>query len=350
MAVYQQKGYTMAKNDSRTRAFTTTAKPKGKSKGHNGKNKAVRRQRLVISIFVIITLILVVFAALIIGKIVSTSQQAPTPQSQIHTVSREAAAVHTGNLLLINDTFKYDLPADLSNMVNIYQYQKNSENAQFTQIDGKLTYTLTYDTICLSKATLDAFNQMVLDYCNSTNSNSDFASNLEIAWGGYSESTRNEYQEDIANIGKDFYDHALGTAMTLKINSPSTVITESVLKQSFDWIYKNAHKYGFIIRYPDACSQHTQIEANKRIHLRYIGIEHATYIFENNICLEEYLELLRTQYTYDNPLAVNGADGKAYSVYYVECSGNPTSIPVPKDENYYISGDNMNGFIVTVEK
>ena len=343
----------MAKNDSKTRAFSTTAKPKSKKTGKKSNNKTGKRQRIVISIFSVVALILVVFATLIIGKIVSTSQQGPNPQPPIYTVPRETSAIHTGNLLLINDTFKYTLPSDLSDMINLYQYQKNVDNAHLTQINGKLTYTLTYDTIYLSKATLDAFNQMILDYCGSNNfasANSDFVSNIEIAWGGYSESTRQEYQEDVDNIGKDFYDHALGTTMTLKINSPSTIITESILKQNFDWIYQNAHKYGFIIRYPDSCSQHTQIESNKRVHLRYIGVEHATYISENKICLEEYLETLRTQYTYSNPLVVNGANGKTYNVYYVESSGNPTNIPVPKDESYYISGDNMNGFIVTVEK
>lgn len=344
----------MAKNDSRTKAFATTAKPKSNKKAAKKvKNKNGRRQQIVISIFAIIALILVVFATLIIGKIVAANKTPTPPAAQIHTVPREATAVHMGNLLLINDTFKYELPADLSNMINIYQYQMNDENAQFSQINGKLTYTLTYDTVCLNKATLDAFNQMVLDYCNSpdfVSANNKFVSNLEIAWGGYSEDTRSEYATDVAEIGKDFYDHALGTALTLKINSPTTVIKESTLAQSFGWMYQNAHKYGFIIRYPDACANHTQVDANTRIHLRYVGVEHATYIFENKICLEEYLELLRTQYTYANPLVINSADGKTYNVYYVEQNGNPTSVPVPKDNNYYISGDNMNGFIVTVEK
>ena len=340
----------MAKNDSKTRAFATTTKPKSKK---SAKNKAIRRQRLVISIFVLVALILVVFATLIIGKIVSTSQQEPTPQPQIHTVPREATALHMGNLLLINDSFKYELPADLSDMIKVFDYQAKDENAPFTQINGKLTYTLTSDKIYLNKPTLDAFNQMVMDYCNSpdfSGTNAKVISNLEIAWGGYSEDIRLEYEDDIVDYGKDYYDHALGTTLTLKINSPTTIIKESILKQSFNWIYQNAHKYGFIIRYPDACAQHTQIEANKRIHLRYIGIEHATYIFENELCLEEYLDLIRTQYTYGNPLVINSADGKTYNVYYVELSGNPTSVPVPKDESYYISGDNMNGFIVTVEK
>ena len=265
----------------------------------------------------------------------------------------DITAMHTGNLLLINDSFKYEFPSDLSDMINVYQYQKNSANNEYTKIDGTLTYTLTYDSICLNKTTLDAFNKMILDYCNSsdfTSSNEDFVSNLEIAWGRYSATTRHEYQQDVDNIGKDFYDHALGTTLTLKINDPATVIQESILKNQFAWIYQNAHKYGFIIRYPDACASHTQVNKNVRVHLRYVGVEHATYIFNNQICLEEYLELLRTQYSYSNPLVVNGADGKTYNVYYVEHSGNPTSVPVPKNSVYTISGDNMNGFIVTVEK
>ena len=49
-------------------------------------------------------------------------------------------------------------------------------------------------------------------------------------------------------------------------------------------------------------------------------------------------------------LIIYDLGGKEYSVYYVKYSGNPTSVPVPKNSNYTISGDNMNGFIVTVEK
>ena len=344
----------MAKKDTRTNAFDTTAKSKKGNKKSSPKSQGRIRQQIVISIFAVIALILVMFATLIIGKIIiAKKDEDPSKNPPVmNTVPREATAIHIGNLLLINDEYKYSLPDDLSDMINLYQYRKNNANNTFTQIDGKYTYALTYDTIYLNQATLDAFNKMVLDYCSTpdfTSSNSNSVSNLEIAWGGYSDSTRHEYQEDITNIGKDFYDHALGTTMTLKINSPSTPIKESVLKEQFEWIYQNAHRYGFIIRYPDDCSQHTGV-GNTRIHLRYVGIEHATYIFNKGICLEKYLELIRNQHGYDNPLVVESADGKTYNVYYVAYSGNPTSIPVPKDQNYYISGDNMNGFIVTVEK
>ena len=343
----------MAKNDSRTKAFSTTAKPKPKKKSYKSKKRI--RQQVVLSIFAVIALILVVFATLIIGKIITLKKakdQEPNNQQSVYTVARNELDIHIGNLLLINDNYKYTLPADLSGMINVYQYRQNSDNNNSTQIDGNFTYALTSNKITLNKDTLNAFNQMILDYCSQPNfesENNNSISNLEIAWGGYSESTRVEYEDDIEKYGKDYYDHALGTTLTIKINTPSTVVTESILKTNFDWINKNAHKYGFIVRYTSKCQNHTGIDSSKRVHLRYVGVEHATYIYENNICFEEYLGLIRENHNSNNPLEFT-ANGKTYNVYYVAYSGNPTNIPVPEDKTYYISGDNMNGFIVTVEQ
>jgi D-alanyl-D-alanine carboxypeptidase len=96
--------------------------------------------------------------------------------------------------------------------------------------------------------------------------------------------------------------------------------------------------------------------ANEPYHLRYVGVPHAVYMTENNLCLEEYLELLRTSHKYeDTPLEITAGD-KDYLVYYVAANtaegSNFTSIPVPpaSEGTYTISGDNMNGFVVTVEK
>ncbi len=339
-------------NNSKTQAFTTSARPKAKRK--NIKNKKRLRQQIVISIFAVIALILLMFATLIIGKIFTTQKNTNEDGStgnDMITVPREESAVHMGNLLLINDNFKCD-QFDTSNFVNVYNYKADSKNSEFTQINGKSTYALMSVNIYLSQTTLDAFNKMMIDYCNSNNlasSNTNNLSNIEITLGGFNASNMSEYQEYL-DIGDDYYDHITGTAITIKTSSPSSVIKENSLKEQYNWIYQNAHKYGFIIRYPDGCAQHTQISANTRLHLRYVGIEHATYIYNNNICLEEYLELIRTKHTFSNPLSINSADGKTYVVYYVEYSGNPTSIPVMKDKNYTVSGDNMNGFIVTVEQ
>ena len=238
----------MAKNDL-TKAFTTNVKHKKKSY----KSKKMIRQQIVISILAVIALILVVFATLIIGKII-THKKTSNPQNPIsyYTIPCNAEDVKKGGLLLINSNYSYTLPTDLSGMINVYQYRKNSENQNSTQIDGIYTYAVTSNTITLTQDTLDAFNKMIMDYCsqpNFTSSNNNSVSNLEIAWGGYSDATRSEYEDDITTYGKDYFDHALGTTVTLKKNSPSTVITESNLKTEFKWIAENAHKYGFIVRF-----------------------------------------------------------------------------------------------------
>ena len=337
----------MSKNDSRTRAFETV-----NNKGFKS-NKS--RQKLVIAIFVVIILILLAFATLIIGQIINKVGPRPTlpgpSNDNITYIPKDAGDVKIGNLLFISDKYQYEFSGDFSNMINIKNYQRSSENVAQTEINGLYTYSLAADRIALDKTALEAFNLMVLDYCKTldlSGAKENSASNIIIAWGGYSEDTVHEYETDVKDIGKDYYDHAIGTALTLKVYSPSTVITETILKQDYTWIYENAHKYGYIIRFPDGCSDHTGFDSSKRIHLRYVGVEHATYIYKNGLCLEEYLELLH-DYSVDNPLTFTGDNGNTYQVYYVAYSGNPTSVPVPKNNPYTISGDNMNGFIVTVE-
>ena len=60
----------MAKKDTRTKAFDTTAKSNKGNKKRSPKSQGRIRQQIVISIFAVIALILVMFATLIIGKII----------------------------------------------------------------------------------------------------------------------------------------------------------------------------------------------------------------------------------------------------------------------------------------
>lgn len=59
----------------------------------------------------------------------------------------------------------------------------------------------------------------------------------------------------------------------------------------YDWLAKNAHKYGFIQRYPDDKVNITGI-SYEPWHYRYVGEEAATEIYERGICLEEYIDSL----------------------------------------------------------
>jgi len=60
----------------------------------------------------------------------------------------------------------------------------------------------------------------------------------------------------------------------------------------FKWMKENAHKYGFILRYPKGKEKITGFKYEPW-HYRYVGIEVATIIYENNLTLEEYYKTLK---------------------------------------------------------
>ena len=58
----------------------------------------------------------------------------------------------------------------------------------------------------------------------------------------------------------------------------------------YKWLTSNAHKYGFILRYPEGKEKVTGVEF-KPYHWRFVGINAAKEMKKTGQCLEEYLKL-----------------------------------------------------------
>ena len=58
------------------------------------------------------------------------------------------------------------------------------------------------------------------------------------------------------------------------------------------WLKENAPKFGFVLRYPKEKEAITGINFEPW-HFRYVGIENAMYMTENNLTLEEYIAILK---------------------------------------------------------
>lgn len=58
----------------------------------------------------------------------------------------------------------------------------------------------------------------------------------------------------------------------------------------YKWMAEHCTEYGFIVRYPEGHEEHYG-RACYDGHFRYVGVEAAEYITENDICLEEFLAL-----------------------------------------------------------
>lgn len=82
-----------------------------------------------------------------------------------------------------------------------------------------------------------------------------------------------------------YSEHQLGLAVDINSADQEKCSNDRVWK----WMKQHCQEYGFIWRYPGVKSDITGI-TNEDWHFRYVGREAASYIMENELCLEEYLQ------------------------------------------------------------
>lgn len=106
----------------------------------------------------------------------------------------------------------------------------------------------------------------------------------ELRENGYSKSqAEDEAMKWVSAVG--YSEHQTGLAVDINadgINSRGT--------QIYEWLSKNAWKYGFILRYPENKEQKTGISFEPW-HYRYVGRTAAKEITKKGLCLEEYLNI-----------------------------------------------------------
>ncbi|MFQ7289836.1 MAG: M15 family metallopeptidase [Lacrimispora saccharolytica] len=84
-------------------------------------------------------------------------------------------------------------------------------------------------------------------------------------------------------------EHELGLALDIVDSSYPELETEQENTPVQRWLMKNSWKYGFVLRYPSDKSALTGI-IYEPWHYRYVGKEAAKVMYEEELCLEEYLE------------------------------------------------------------
>lgn len=84
------------------------------------------------------------------------------------------------------------------------------------------------------------------------------------------------------------------TGFLVEIGENRTMTSDDFVKTDlYNFLKDNAHLYGFIIRYPESKSAVTGYEFNSMI-FRYVGnVDSSTYIYENNLTLEEYIDYMK---------------------------------------------------------
>lgn len=87
-------------------------------------------------------------------------------------------------------------------------------------------------------------------------------------------------------------EHQTGLAMDITSEDVGLQLTEDFIDvPAGKWLSEHAHEYGFVMRYPEGKETITGYQFEPW-HYRYFGEELATYLYENELTYEEFIETL----------------------------------------------------------
>lgn len=324
------------------------------------KRRRDQRRSTMIGIIAVLTVAVAVFGFLVLAEIFGWFDKAPElpndiedPEEKFKTaqISVPSKDIHIGDLILINVENPYVFPEEAPTVVPVI----NDRTVHGISESGNNIYSFyTQNGIdkCakLESETLKLLQKWTDDFYKATGNSDLFIFDED----GYR--TKAE-QEDKYNSKPSEYapaaatEHHTGKAIDFYVYTGKIRgnLDDEGFADIFKWVYDNAYKYGFVLRYPESKEGITGV-TYEPYHFRQVGYAHAYYMTKNSLCLEEYLELLKKDHGISAPLEFKGDDGISYMVYYIAASDEAeTELLVPSEYSYTVSGDNMEGFIVTVK-
>lgn len=242
-------------------------------------------------------------------------------------------AVHTGDLVLVNNQVLYHFPEEQP-LVSIY--------------DGKTgSYYVRDMEVYLSPAALGALNDMMDAF------QAQGGSKTVNVVAGYrtKEFQQHLFDQSAEQNGQAHAEkyvaqpggseHHTGLAVDFSLFYPDGSSQEYTGTGEYAWINSHCQDYGWVVRYAKDKENLTGI-GDEPWHFRYVGTPHAAAMAAKGLCLEEYIDYLK-EFPYNGQhLAVDCADAK-YEIWY--CAG--TEAYLPDEGEYTVSGNNVDGIIVT---
>lgn len=256
--------------------------------------------------------------------------------------------VGVGDLILVNSNHAIaDEELLLEEMDTIYGNR--------AQIDDKGIYGLLGSDAKADKNAIDAINEMILAY------RKEGGTLYPVITQAYRSVAEQEakYREGEKTYGDDtpkYYsvpgcsDYHTGLAFTFKIqiDGASYDLGASQAAPFYNWLKDNAYKYGFIFRYPSDKEQYTGIDGTVvPYQMRYVGKAHSLFMQQYDLCFEEYIDYIRG-YEYGKYHLTMYFIGTQYEIFFVKNEAEINKAEIAYDAVYEVSGNNADGYIVTI--
>ncbi len=236
--------------------------------------------------------------------------------------------IKAGDLLIIDATHPYAFPS--VKMSTIYGNKSSS-------------YKVPNASISMKLSVINEVNKMMDAFAAATGMTDAI---VQSAYRSFADQQKLYDKNPTGAAIPGCSDYHTGASLLFDVYNETGISPMSSRSESI-WLKENAHRFGFTFRYPADKKAITGYSVPWQ--MRYVGIPHATYMYDKFLCLEEYVALLAEKHKYaDDHLLVECADGFIYEIFYVQgATEGIIQVPVPENREYTVSGDNQNGFIVS---
>lgn len=286
--------------------------------------------KALLSALVVLSLLLVVGFFAVGGRLVVCDKGA------FLKLTMPQSSLRSGELVLVNSSFAYDF--DRGDRVVFVKAKKNS------------SYQLRNGNEQLKRVAIKSFNRLFKQFeretgVNNIAINSAFRSFAQQSILFESRVANYGYEAALTMASKAGYsEHHTGLAADLVLLDSDGEVSALSELGDYSRFVALAAEQGFVVRYSDS-KQHITGITNEPWHFRYVGRPTAMAMYNSDLCLEEYLSLVR-DYSFDGEWYQIEAGRDSYAAYY--CVGRELYLPLFK--LFSFSGNNVDGFVVTVRE
>jgi len=158
----------------------------------------------------------------------------------------------------------------------VFFLSENYRPAQLIAIDPKYLYekddafvhteVIPYLERLLEAARSDSIDLLIASAFRSFETQASLKSEYRVVYGA---GTANQFSAD-----QGYSEHQLGTAMDFTTPSVGGAFSKFPADPAYDWLQDNAHKYGFVLSYPENNSYYKF----EPWHWRFVGVALATFL------------------------------------------------------------------------
>lgn len=272
------------------------------------------------------------------------------------TLQREK--IHSGSLILVNREYGYQGQQERSGEKNGGGYPKREESALTPVLESEPGVLMQRRAAVLLFHLMERINgwQGIVPVSGWRSGKEQ-----EEIWESSLKENGREFTETwVAYPGHS--EHQTGLAIDLgrkqeKVDFIRPDFPDTGICKTFR---TRAAGYGFIRRYPKGKEAVTGI-GFEPWHFRYVGIPHARIMEREDMTLEEYTCFVRT-FPYEERPCIFSVDGQEFSVSFLrgpqkngagpDAGGRGGAVEIEIDDAhpYWISGNNVDGFVITQER